>query len=68
MAKQITLKKIIELGGFIDNNHLAHALINNLDNKIKYAEVNGYKATAKVYRERWNALFDELDKLGYWDE
>lgn len=68
MAKQITLKRIIELGGLVDNNHLANVVINNLDAKVRMAESMGFEASARAYRERWRDLYDELDRLGYWEE
>ena len=66
--KQISLKKIIELGGYLNNNHLANAIINHLDDKAKFAEFNGFNASANAYRKASKALYDELDKLGYWEE
>lgn len=66
--KQISLKKIIELGGFMDNNHLANAVINHIEENAKRAESLGFEASARAYRERWRELYDELDRLGYWEE
>ena len=68
MAKQITLKKIIELGGYLNNNHLANAIINHLDEQTKFAESIGFTASAEAYKRELRALYDELDRLGYWEE
>ena len=68
MAKQITLKKIIELGGYLNNNHLANAIINYLDAQAKFAESIGFTASAEAYRRESRDLYDELDRLGYWEE
>lgn len=66
--KQITFKQIMELGGFLDKNHLANAIMNHLEENAKRAESLGFEASARAYRERWRALYDELDRLGHWEE
>ena len=65
--KQVKLSDVKKVLGCENNNDLVQELLRLYHSNILRCQAKGYDLLSDLYDRRWNALFDLLENVGYYD-